>query len=405
MKSFDVVVVGAGPAGGQCARLLAKSGYNVLLTEQQENFYKNDFSSAATPIEILERFDLPKEVVASTWQKLVIVTTNINRSWESTKVLGSVLNFAKLRKFLASEVEASGSEVWLGYRYINYSQENGKTLVTFKQRGGDIVTVSTRLLVDATGPARAVMHNKHSNKPAYLEGTGIEYLIEVAEEDYDNYANALIFFLGHKWMPKGYSWIFPMEKEKNRLKVGAAYLRSEHKIVERTEAIRYYIELIIKEYIKPKEYTIVDVHGSTLKYSLGLNDIYYKDNILAIGDAVSTVNFLGGEGIRHAMHSAEIACKHINNYLNNQKVDFINYQKEMHKVFAPKWDLSARMGMRRYLVDSDEKIDKGVAYLSPLRVEDMMDILFYYKFEKLSKGLRAYLIRKIRSLVEGFVKI
>jgi activator of HSP90 ATPase len=60
--------------------------------------------------------------------------------------------------------------------------------------------------------------------------------------------------------------------------------------------------------------------------------------------------------------------------------------------------------LKRYLVDSDEKIDWGVAYLSPLSVKDMMDILFYYKFEKLSKGLRGYFLRKIRSLLKGFVK-
>ena len=77
MKSFDVVVVGAGPAGGQCARLLAKSGNKVLLVEQHEDFYKNDFSSAATPLETLEKFDLPEEVVGTFWKKIVIVTTNL----------------------------------------------------------------------------------------------------------------------------------------------------------------------------------------------------------------------------------------------------------------------------------------------------------------------------------------
>ncbi len=402
MKSFDVVVVGAGPAGGQCARLLAKSGNKVLLVEQHEDFYKNDFSSAATPLETLEKFDLPEEVVGTFWKKIVIVTTNLSRSWESPKTLGAVLNFAKFREFLANEVESYGSEVWMGYRYVRYEQENGKTVVHLKQRGSDTITVSTKILVDATGPARAVMYEKESDKPEFLKPAGIEYLIEVSEEDYNNYADALIFFLGYKWMPKGYSWIFPMEK--NRLKVGAACYRMEHQIVNKTESIRFYIELLIKEYIKAKDYKIIDVHGSTIQYCSGLNDIYYRDNILAIGDAVSTVNSLGGEGIRHAMHGAEIACKHIKKYLNNQSTSFKEYQIEMHKQFATQWNLSEKIGLKRYLVDSDEKIDWGVAYLSPLSVKDMMDILFYYKFEKLSKGLRGYFLRKIRSLLKGFVK-
>lgn len=395
LKSFDVVVVGAGPAGCHCARLLAKSGYNVLLAEQHQDFAQNDFSSAGTPIETLKQFDLPEDVVGSFWHKIVIVTTNVTRTWESRQTLGAVLNFAKLREFLAKEVADYGSEVWMGYRYTTYSQKDGKTLVNFKQRGREKpITVSTKVLVDATGPLRAVMYDKEREKPTFLEGTGIEYLIEVAEADYHKYADGLFFFLGHKWIPRGYSWIFPMEK--NRLKVGAGYLKVEHKVVKRTESLRYYVELLIKNYIKTQDYKIIDIHGSTLKYSSGLNDVYYKENnIIAIGDAVSTVNFLGGEGIRHAMYSAEIAQKYIENYLINPSSDFAEYQKEMHKQFAPKWNISEKMGIKRYLLDRDETIDQGIAYLSRLTAQDMIDVLFHYKFNKLSKGLSEYLKQKI----------
>jgi digeranylgeranylglycerophospholipid reductase len=33
VQQFDVVVVGAGPAGGHCARKLTQKGYRVLLME------------------------------------------------------------------------------------------------------------------------------------------------------------------------------------------------------------------------------------------------------------------------------------------------------------------------------------------------------------------------------------
>jgi digeranylgeranylglycerophospholipid reductase len=91
MKTFDVVVVGAGPAGGHCARVLSKLGYSVLLVEQHENFQQNNFSSAATPLETLKRFQLPERVVGSTWKKIEIISTNIKRSWTSEKTLGVVI--------------------------------------------------------------------------------------------------------------------------------------------------------------------------------------------------------------------------------------------------------------------------------------------------------------------------
>jgi len=48
MQEFDVVVIGAGPAGGQTARSLAKKGVKVLLVEKYKDFSLNNFSSAGT---------------------------------------------------------------------------------------------------------------------------------------------------------------------------------------------------------------------------------------------------------------------------------------------------------------------------------------------------------------------
>jgi digeranylgeranylglycerophospholipid reductase len=402
LKSFDIVIVGAGPAGGHCARILAKSGHKVLLVEQNDNFNKNDFSSAATPLETLSKFNLPESVIGSFWHKLIIETSKVSQSWDSPQSLGVVLNFAKFRAFLASEAEGFGGEVWLGYRYTRHSQAKGETTVEFKQLSdGQIIKVSTKVLVDATGFARAIMYEKENDKPDFLSGTGIEYLIEVEPEVYNKYRGELILFVGDKWMPKGYSWIFPMEP--NRLKVGAARIFLDPKTVRPLSPLKKYIDLLIEEYLKSKNYKIIDKHGSTLKYSAGLKDIYCKDNIIAIGDTVSTVNFLGGEGIRHGMDGAEIAGKYIQSYLEGKISDFRDYETEMHRKFDKKWNICERLAVRKYIDDvNDELTDKMISYLKYMKTEDVMDILFYYKFEKISRGLGGYLQRKIKGWIKQF---
>ena len=398
MQQFDVVVVGAGPAGGHCARVLAKAGRKILLVERHDNFDRNSFSSAGTPLETLAKYDLPAPIIGSLWQKLIIVTSNRSGTWQSAQPVGAVLDFAKLREFLAHEVKAHGGEVWLGCKYLKHERVADQCWVTFKQKTEPTeVTVAATVIVDATGPARSVMYPPGRAKPDFLEGTGIEYLIEVSAADYAAQANALTFFLGHKWMPKGYSWIFPMTP--NRLKVGAGLIAAPHQVVDRTASLKHYVDLIINDYLKPTSCKILDVHGSTLKYSRGLQDIYQQDNVIAIGDAVSTVNFLGGEGIRHAMQSAEIAEQYIQTYLHDRAIGFTGYQAEMHQVFLEKWQLSEKLGLKKYLEDSDELVDKVIAYLQPLNLEDVVDILFYYKFERLSKGLSSYLLRKITTFL------
>ncbi len=173
--------------------------------------------------------------------------------------------------------------------------------------------------------------------------------------------------------------------EKYKLKVGAGLLNSKHQYIQKLEPIKYYIELIIKDYIQPKNYQLLEIHGATLKYSQGLQDKYYSNNIIAIGDAVSTVNFLAGEGIRHGMLSAEVAVKYIAKYLDNQSSDFQYYQKEMYKIFYKKWLISEKLGLKKYLLDSDTIVDRSISYLKFLNIHEIMDLLFNYKFEKFSK--------------------
>ncbi len=393
MKDFDVVVVGAGPSGGHCARLLSKLGYHVLLVEQHENFEQNNFSSAATPLETLARFKLPEKVIGSTWQKIEIISTKIKRNWHSEKTLGVVFDFAKLRAFLAEEVINNGGEVYLGYRYIKSSQNSDKTQVYLRAKKGEIVEVQTKVLVDATGYSRSVLYPNKQDKPSLLKAVGIEYLIKISEKDYQPYAKNLIFFLGHYWSPKGYAWIFPMDQ--NQLKVGAAWLDEPHQVIETTQPLKHYIEQLIQEYIQVKDYQLIDVHGSIVEYSSGLKDCYYRDNIIAIGDAVSTINALGGEGIRHGMYGAEIATKQVQAYLEGKIKDFANYPKEMLKVFEFRWNTSERLSRKVYLEYSDARIDKGVDSLKYLSTKEILDILFNYRFEQYLKGVRSYLWKKI----------
>jgi len=395
MNSYDVVIVGAGPAGGHCGRSLAKSGYSVLVLEQHQDFTKNNFSSAASPLEILKDFQLPETVVASYWQNLEIVTTNIKRSWQGKHPLGVVLDFAKFREFLAQEVLDNGGKVWLGCRYLNYQKEGDKILVSIRDKQGEILTVVTKVLVDATGFTRAVMYAHKKDKPSFLKAVGIEYLVRVDPQIHQKYADSLIFFLGHKWSPKGYSWIFPMDNY--QLKVGSAWLEGEHKYVDNVKPLRLYIDSILEDFMGIKEYKLMETHGSILEYSVGLKDLYYKDNnIIAIGDAVSTVNFLGGEGIRHALRASEIAQDYIEMYLENKISDFRDYPQALKAHFLPQWNLSEQLSRKVFLEYSDRRIDQGVGYLKYLSFQDVLDILFYYRFEKYTKGLQGFIWQKFK---------
>jgi flavin-dependent dehydrogenase len=186
--------------------------------------------------------------------------------------------------------------------------------------------------------------------------------------------------------------------EQNILKVGAGVYNLDHQLIKEVEPLGYYINLLIEEYLQADSYKVLDIHGETLRYSSGLQDTYTEGRVIAIGDAVSTVNLLGGEGIRHAMESAEIAQKFIHQFLEGKTDNFDSYQQQMHSVFLNKWNISEKLANKKYTQDTDALVNKTFSYLDGMKLEDVVDILFYYRFEKVSRGLGAFILRKIRRI-------
>jgi flavin-dependent dehydrogenase len=387
-ESFDVIVIGGGPAGGQTARNLTKLGHKVLLAERYESFKDNNFSSAGMTLVPLEEFQLPESVVGAYWNNLKIQCSKNEYVWTSNEKKGVVLDFGRLRQFLADEAKSNGGEVLMGHRYSKKQVLDDGVLVDFVDVNSNaVVQYKAKLVVDATGPVRKVMYDKKDDQPEMVLGSGLEYLIKVDQKTYDKYKDDLVFFMGHKWALKGYSWIFPME---NRiLKVGAGKVHIEAKEQDATnKTTKKLTEKVIKDYIKAENYELLDVHGGTLRYSPSIKDTFYKDKVVGVGDAISTVNPLGGEGIRYAMQSADLACEHIDKYLKTGQNTFDKYRKVWRRRNLLKWQICEVSSKRVYIKYSDEQIENRMKfYHQNASFDEIINALFYFRFKNLMKRI------------------
>ena len=382
-KKYDVVVIGGGPSGGQVARNLSKKGHKVLLVERFPSFLDNNFSSAGMTLEPLKEFNLPDKVIGAYWKNITIQCTKNSYFWKGNTNKGVVLDYGKLKQFLADDAKSFGGEILTGYKYISKKVNDKTAIVTLqKSKSKEIIEVECKLVVDATGPLRKVMYDDKEVQPTMNLGSGTEYLIEVAPEIYEKYKDQLVFFLGHKWAIKGYSWIFPMEQ--NILKVGAGKTHLKSLNQENTDITTKKItEQIIKEYLKCETYKLLDVHGGILRYSEGLKDKFYSNKVIAVGDAVSAINPRGGEGIRYAMQSADLACVYIDEYLVNGKTNFNNYRKKWRRRKLFKWRLSEYSSQRMYSKYTDNQIENRVQFFHKnFSTDVLIDTLFNFKYNQ-----------------------
>ena len=130
---YDVIVVGAGPAGGQCARNIAKSGLSVLLVERFASFYDNNFSSAAMSLQGFNEFKLPEFVVSRYWKNFTIQSSNECKQWKGDENKGVVLDFAKFRQYLADDCIANGGDLLMGFSYVSKEYTKDGEIIAYLQ--------------------------------------------------------------------------------------------------------------------------------------------------------------------------------------------------------------------------------------------------------------------------------
>lgn len=403
-----MLVLGAGPSGAELTRLLALSGIEVVLVDRLLDLSRAAFSSAALPLAALDRFALPGSVVAARWSGWTLLGPgDQRREWCAPATQGVVLDFAALRRWLVAEAQHWGARVLLGHRLVAAEEHGDGWRIRLQTATGATIALNSDWLIDATGQERALLGDPPSPRRAahgLVSGVGLEWLVSVSETCWQRWADRLAFALGSDWVRQGYGWVFPMQSP--HLKIGVCRLLDA---TAPQEPLGVVMQRLLERLLDPAErktMQVLDRHGGLIRSTIHRREPHRRGSLIGVGDAVSTANLLGGEGIRHALTSSRVLAPLLLEALELEsspragsgavarmaaQARLDSYPAQLRRALGWRWSLSGRLACRTWLglqdERADQRLDRLLASLEGRPAWELGDLLFGYRFERY--GLRA----------------
>ena len=312
-QSYDVIVVGAGPAGATLAYELAKKGIGVLLLEKDRlPRYKCCAGGVTAKAARLLNFDISE--VAEDVIYEVNFTFNLGCPYlgqYNQPLIYTVIRDA-FDHFLVRKAQQ------LGVAFIDGQK------VTEIQIDNEWVEISTadsifhsRLVAGADG-AYSVVARELGMKRNVEYVVGIESELVVPEEELVKWKSRAQMDLG--CMPGGYAWVFPKRKH---LSIGAGCL------VSKARHLNHHHQKFLNS-LSMGSYTIAR-SSSHLIPTCTRGSLVSQDKALLLGDAAGLVDSLTGEGLYNAIQSAKLAAPVIENSLLRSKVGLQDYQQAVEE--------------------------------------------------------------------------
>jgi digeranylgeranylglycerophospholipid reductase len=359
-KSYDIVVIGAGPAGSSAARAAAQRGADVLMIDRRQRIGIPIQCAEFVPQWISRYAHFSPRCVPQTIETMVTHLPD-GTSYEMRSP-GYMLDRSLFDKELVASAVLSGAKISIETRAIGLSAEG---LVV--EQGSKKDKIQAKVFIGADGVhsfiARCV------GQPPLKTIVALQY--EVILPDPLNHVD--VFF--HKDYEGGYAWFFAKGRTAN---VGVGVIPSKTALL--SKLIDHFLNQLIESKRLGGIERVAKTGGSIpceipQKSALG--------NILLVGDAAGHAHPITGAGILNAVIGGGIAGRIAAEAIDRRDLHHLrNYEVEWQELFGK--SLSYGASKREFLEESWNKPD--VDFLTLIR-KTWVGFKEYYKERRKAETL------------------
>jgi len=335
-KSYDVIVIGGGPAGSTTATTLAQKGHRVLLLEKAK-FPREHIGESLLPFcyQIFEELGVLDKMEARFTRKPGVTFSNFDGSDQSHWCFAHViddpshLSFHVRRAFfddmLLRNSESKGVRVEeeMGVQRVEFGDDGKGVSVVATDADGERKIFEARYVVDASGQATLLAKQFSSKKPFERlkprAAISSHWLKVNLNEDLEEGNIKIVHLEGEKL---GWIWMIPI---KGRLSIGVAanmtYVNARRRELSKTSD--NWQEEFYMEELQSSPVVARIIEGAHMAQPVAVNGDFsyfaeqkYGDRFAIVGDAAGFLDPIFSSGVYLGMKGGQRVAEGISEQLN-----------------------------------------------------------------------------------------